>query len=172
MIYAVCDIIQDTKRQRSIELSEIIDALEYDVSHDRHLSGNSSTSSPPLNLVASVSPRSGDDSHSHHDVEGAQFTFKIVLTKRSLLLSAPSEEDEIKWMSAIRALIARRTNPPGTAGATQGGLAGAPSSGGLSLEGTPTITGTGIKASPSVSSRKRSASGASALATREEHQYN
>lgn len=165
--------MQDTRRQRSIELSEIIDALECDVSHDRHLSGTSSASSPPLNLVASVSPRSGDDAH---DVEGAQFTFKIVLTKRSLLLSAPSEEDEIKWMSAVRALIARRTNPPGTAGGPQVGGSNtgltASISGVPGLEGTPVNIGTGIKASPSVSSRKRSASGASALVTRDEQQHN
>ena len=37
-------------------------------------------------------------------------TFKIVTTKRTLLLCAPSEDDEIKWMGAIRALIARRTD--------------------------------------------------------------
>ncbi|KAG8990721.1 hypothetical protein FRB90_001639 [Tulasnella sp. 427] len=36
-------------------------------------------------------------------------TFKIVTPKRPLLLCAPSEEEEIKWLSAVRALIARRT---------------------------------------------------------------
>ena len=54
-------------------------------------------------------------------------TFKIVTTKRTLLLCAPSEDDEIKWMGAIRALIARRTDsglvpgqsmPPVTASAS------------------------------------------------------
>lgn len=123
-----------------------------------------------------MSPRSGDDALSHHDVEGAQFTFKIVLTKRALLLSAPSEEEEIKWMSAVRALIARRTSPLVTAGGAQVGGANtgatASTSGGSGLEGTPGIMGTGIKASPSVYSRKRSASGASALATRDEQQHN
>ena len=39
----------------------------------------------------------------------AVHTFKIVMTKRTLLLCAPSEDDEIKWLGAIRALIARRT---------------------------------------------------------------
>ncbi|KAG9013957.1 hypothetical protein FRB94_004337 [Tulasnella sp. JGI-2019a] len=35
-------------------------------------------------------------------------TFKIITAKRPLVLCAPSEEEEIKWMSAVRALIARR----------------------------------------------------------------
>lgn len=36
-------------------------------------------------------------------------TFKIITTQRPFLLSAPSEEEEIRWLSAVRALIARRT---------------------------------------------------------------
>ena len=36
-------------------------------------------------------------------------TFKIVTTEKTLLLCAPGEDDEIKWLGAIRALIARRT---------------------------------------------------------------
>lgn len=39
-----------------------------------------------------------------------QHAFKIVTTKRTLLLCAPSEEEEIRWLSAIGALIARRTD--------------------------------------------------------------
>jgi len=42
------------------------------------------------------------------DEVNSTHTFKIVTTKRTLLLCAPSEEDEIKWLGAIRALIARR----------------------------------------------------------------
>jgi len=38
-------------------------------------------------------------------------TFKIITPKRPFLLCAPSEEEEIKWLSAVRALIARRTAP-------------------------------------------------------------
>lgn len=53
-----------------------------------------------------------DDSHGTH-------TFKIVTTKRNLLVCAPSEEDEIKWLGAVRALIARRSGTgvvPGESG--------------------------------------------------------
>ena len=42
------------------------------------------------------------------DEVNSTHTFKIVTTKRTLLLCAPSEDDEIKWLGAIRALIARR----------------------------------------------------------------
>ena len=49
-------------------------------------------------------------------------------TKRTLLLCAPSEEEEIKWLSAIRALIARRSG--------QGVVPGEPSSMSSSTPGT------------------------------------
>lgn len=69
----------------------------------------------------------------HVDADDVQstHTFKIVTTKRTLLLSAPSEDDEIKWMGAIRALIARRTDSglvPGQTKfpSTQGGSSGLP----------------------------------------------
>lgn len=43
------------------------------------------------------------------DPHGTQHTFKIITTKRTLLLCAPSEDEEIRWLSAVRALIARRS---------------------------------------------------------------
>lgn len=79
-------------------LSEILDALEYDLAAHRQ--------NPPLTSPPAPSPTlsSGgeDESHGTH-------MFKIVTTKRTLLLCAPSEEDEIKWLGAVRALIARRS---------------------------------------------------------------
>lgn len=56
-------------------------------------------SSPQLSTSAPDGP---DDGQARH-------TFKVVTTKRMLLLCAPSEEEEIKWLSAVRALIARRS---------------------------------------------------------------
>ena len=49
-------------------------------------------------------------------------TFKIVTTKRTLVLCAPSEEEEIQWLSAVRALIARRSD----AGVVPGDVQGTP----------------------------------------------
>lgn len=57
--------------------------------------------------------------------DGTTHTFKIVTTKRNLLLCAPSEDDEIKWLGAIRALIARRSGTgvvPGVKGTTAKGV--------------------------------------------------
>jgi hypothetical protein len=64
----------------------------------------------------------GQDTKAHREIPLAQIldtleadastegehTFKIVTTKRTLLLCAPGEEDEIRWLSAVRALLARR----------------------------------------------------------------
>jgi pleckstrin homology domain-containing family A member 1/2 len=112
-------------------LSEILDALEYDRrSHP--------TSSPILSS-------SGDAEESHAD-----HTFKIVTTKRTLLLCAPSEEDEIKWLGAIRALLARRSGASASIVATVAPALESPASSGFasgqktktrrpSLTGGPTV---------------------------------
>ncbi|KAG6910840.1 hypothetical protein DXG01_007155 [Tephrocybe rancida] len=94
----------DTKPHRQFTLSQILDALEYDLPASRN---PGALASPIASLPASVSPSSEADAP-----QGSN-TFKIVTTKRALLLCAPSEEDEIKWLGAIRALIARRSGVPG-----------------------------------------------------------
>ncbi|GBE87849.1 PH-domain-containing protein [Sparassis crispa] len=92
----------DTKPHRQIPLGQILDALEYDLPHDRHTPsvgvGSPGVASPPQ---AAMHGDEGERAHAH--------TFKVVTTKRTLLLCAPSEEEEIKWLSAVRALIARRS---------------------------------------------------------------
>lgn len=91
-----------------IPFTEILDALEYEVPARHHhlsplhASGLTSSSAGPQNQGVSSFTDGEDDPASH--------TFKIVTTtKRNLLLCAPTEEDEIKWLGAIRALIARRS---------------------------------------------------------------
>lgn len=92
----------DTKPHRVFPFTEILDALEYELpSRHHHPAGLASTSSPPHGMAPSITDGEGVDSASH--------TFKIVTTKRNLLLCAPTEDDEIKWLGAIRALIARRS---------------------------------------------------------------
>ncbi|EPQ54326.1 PH-domain-containing protein [Gloeophyllum trabeum ATCC 11539] len=105
----------DTKPHRQIALSQILDALEYDLPQQRagptHVSPPGVTSPP---TTVPVNSEEGDAVQKKH-------TFKIVTTKRTLLLCAPSEEEEIKWLSAVRALIARRSGAgvvPGSAGAS------------------------------------------------------
>ncbi|KAG1835099.1 hypothetical protein EV424DRAFT_1531676 [Suillus variegatus] len=109
----------DTKPHRQFSFSEILDALEFDMRGHKHSAPIPPPSTSPL---SSTVP---DDSHGH-------FTFKIVTTKRTLLLCAPSEEEEIKWLSAIRALIARRSGAgvvPGDLGGNVGSASKQPASG-------------------------------------------
>ncbi|KAG8700130.1 hypothetical protein FRC09_006162 [Ceratobasidium sp. 395] len=73
------------KNMRSVQVTQILDAIETTASK-----GISPSVSPPAG--------SGDKEH----------IFKIITPKKSFMLCAPSEEEEIKWLSAVRALIARR----------------------------------------------------------------
>lgn len=92
----------DTKMHRRIPLSQILDAFEYDV--------------PPATAPPSHT-RGGSDEMDHTLLK---HTFKIVTTKRTLVLCAPSEEEEIQWLSAVRALIARRSDAGVVPGDVQG----------------------------------------------------
>ncbi|KAI0822518.1 PH-domain-containing protein [Trametes gibbosa] len=130
----------DTKAHRQIPLSMILDALEYDLPPHRNVP--SVTSPPALSppAASSSSPDDGDGAHGSH-------TFKVVTTKRTLLLCAPSEEEEIKWLSAIRALIARRS--------TQGVLPGdatPPVTSAPSAAAAPTASGAGATAAAAAAS--------------------
>ncbi|KAG2146138.1 uncharacterized protein EDB93DRAFT_1086433 [Suillus bovinus] len=104
----------DTKPHRQFSFSEILDALEFDMRSHKHNAPLPPPSTSPLS--SSAVP---DDSQGH-------FTFKIVTTKRTLLLCAPSEEEEIKWLSAIRALIARRSGAGVVPGDPSGNVGSAP----------------------------------------------
>ncbi|CCM03613.1 uncharacterized protein FIBRA_05751 [Fibroporia radiculosa] len=113
----------DTKPHREIPLSLILDALEYDLPAHRHMP----SAAPPPGVSPPHAPHAGGD---EGDGAHGRYTFKVVTTKRTLLLCAPSEEEEIKWLSAVRALIARRSGqgvvpgdaaPAGKAMASAGG---------------------------------------------------
>jgi hypothetical protein len=108
----ICDPLQDTKPHRQFPFAAILDALEYDLPSNRQIAAHMS---PPVASPPAVSSPTGDAAD---ETQGAH-TFKIVTTKRTLLLCAPSEEDEIKWLGAVRALIARRSGAgvvPGVSG--------------------------------------------------------
>ncbi|KAF8969157.1 pleckstrin-like protein [Flammula alnicola] len=116
----------DTKPHRQFPFNDILDALEYELPANMHRQG------PTTPSAASQAPYGGA-SPDAEDVNSSAHTFKIVTTKRTLLLCAPSEDDEIKWLGAIRALIARRTESglvPGksssksSSGTAQGGEGG------------------------------------------------
>ncbi|KAF9485132.1 PH-domain-containing protein [Pholiota conissans] len=96
----------DTKPHRQFPFNDILDALEYDLPTYAH------RQQPPTPSTASPPQYGGSGGGGDNDesVGGSSaHTFKIVTTKRTLLLCAPTEDDEIKWLGAIRALIVRRT---------------------------------------------------------------
>jgi len=90
----------DTKPHRDIPLEHILDALEDDT-----VTVGSAVGSPPHTHGQTVTGV-GDDTGMN---DGQGCVFKIVTTKRTLVLSAPSETEEIAWLSTVRALIARRS---------------------------------------------------------------
>ncbi|KAI0701890.1 hypothetical protein C8T65DRAFT_741641 [Cerioporus squamosus] len=121
----------DTKPHRQIPLSLIIDALEYDLPpHRNHPAVGSPSPASPQAAMAAASPDDGEGAGTH--------TFKVVTTKRTLLLCAPSEEEEIRWLSAIRALIARRSG--------QGVVPGEPQSASASASVSPPAGAAGAAA--------------------------
>ncbi|KAJ3714055.1 hypothetical protein C8R42DRAFT_698634 [Lentinula raphanica] len=135
----------DTKPHRQFPFSEILDALEYDV--DSHRPHHPPSVSSPSNAEGSEGP-----STAH--------TFKIITTKRTLLLCAPTEEDEIKWLGAVRALIARRSHSGDTAKPLpSGGQSGSNQDTSPPGSGFTTSGGSGIKSKV----RRLSTSGGSGI---------
>ncbi|PCH39391.1 PH-domain-containing protein [Wolfiporia cocos MD-104 SS10] len=160
----------DTKPHREVPLSQILDALEYDLPPHRH---GPTVSSPPSTSPPQASSSAADEADGTH----GRHTFKVVTTKRTLLLCAPSEEEEIKWLSAVRALIARRSGAgvvpgdgPSTSGRGGASLAAPTSESGLhSGNGAPGggvggPAGTGAGKRRDSFARRLSLSGGAALA--------
>jgi len=116
-----CGNHMDNKHQRQIPLAQLLDAMESALPSLR-----SNTPQTPSSFTAPPIHTSTDERAD--DPNGQNHTFKIVTTKRSILLCAPSEEEEIRWLSAVRALIARRSG--GSTGAGK-----APSEGGAASIG-------------------------------------
>ncbi|KZT29975.1 PH-domain-containing protein, partial [Neolentinus lepideus HHB14362 ss-1] len=116
----------DSKPHRQIPLIHILDALEIDLPRPRTGAGHvppGGAASPQA--AAAVNSEEGEPSQREN-------TFQIVTTKRTLVLCAPSEEEEIKWLSAVRALIARRSGAgvvPGAAGGSSSSKASGAASG-------------------------------------------
>ncbi|KAI0925531.1 hypothetical protein AcV5_008244 [Taiwanofungus camphoratus] len=129
----------DTKPHRQIPLAQVLDALEYELPPHRHTPavGSPPAASPPH------APHAADDAA---DAAARTHTFKVVTTKRTLLLCAPSEEEEIRWLSAVRALLARRSGAgvvPGDARAPAAATAASPPRPAAPGVGAASGTGTG-----------------------------
>ncbi|KAK4046748.1 Subunit of the glycosylphosphatidylinositol transamidase complex-like protein [Microbotryomycetes sp. JL201] len=131
----------DTKIHRQIPITRILDAIEYEggggggggtgvgtgarrqSTLSEPMSPGSSSSMPlssPANLI----------SQADRNYENC---FKIITPKRTYLVCAPTEEDEIKWLAALQCLVARKSGKlqpvgsttsavsPGTIGGGQSG---------------------------------------------------
>jgi hypothetical protein len=124
-----------------------MDALEFELpAKSQHLHTPHSMSPSP-----SGASEDSEDGHRAH-------TFKIVTTKRTLLLCVPSEEDEIKWLGAIQALIARRQSAGGVPGQSGSGM-GNTFAAKTAVPDTAQIPGTGSLPSGMVKSKGRRLSG-------------
>ncbi|KAJ9106210.1 hypothetical protein QFC21_001354 [Naganishia friedmannii] len=144
----------DSKVHRSIPLNCMLDALAFDAlpapdSADDSSSddGNADSFASPTNHGTRSTPKgraNSASSRSHrrftapHHTSGTntlglrspqqeQHTFQVITPKRTFKLCAPTEEEEIKWLAALRALISRErgamspgtsTGPSGTAGSS------------------------------------------------------
>jgi len=156
-----CGNHMDNKHQRQIPLAQILDAMEYTMPSHRHgpiAQTPPALPSPPVHAAL-------DELADPHNAHSESHTFKVVTTKRSILLCAPSEEEEIKWLSAVRALIARRSGA-GTVGTGRSpGVEGATAAHNQTPSGSGTASGSsGIKSTP----RRRSISASGLVAAVEE----
>ncbi|GAA5866642.1 hypothetical protein JCM1840_002417 [Sporobolomyces johnsonii] len=97
----------DTKIHRQIPLSAILDAIEYDPS----------TSQPPKRPTIAL-PTNSVSPGGHDGERNYEHCFKIITPKRTYLVCAPSEEDEIKWLAALQCLVKRKSSQGSTAGAS------------------------------------------------------
>lgn len=137
---------------RVIPLSCMLDALELDAmptpeSADETSSDDGQAGTGYPNALSPSAHKTRSNSHSsrsHRRFVGAhgastaggattvsstspwQHTFQVITPKRTFKLCAPSEEEEIKWLAALRALINRErgVTSPGLAPFTNGMHAG------------------------------------------------
>ena len=84
-------------------MQEILDAIEYApaspvITNRRPLSSSGLTSNSAA--VASTSSALDEGKRNY------QHSFKIITPKRTYLVCAPSEEDEIKWLAALQCVVA------------------------------------------------------------------
>ncbi|KAF8322717.1 PH-domain-containing protein [Clavulina sp. PMI_390] len=93
----------DTKHTKQVALAKVVDAIEF-TPPAKH--GRDSSDAGGSSGMSSLNGAAGFGTSSQ-----PRNTFKIITTQRPFLLSAPSEEEEIQWLSAVRALIARRGGP-------------------------------------------------------------
>lgn len=110
--------MQDSRPIRYVPLSAVLDALEFDpdgsgtdVSDSDIDDRSESGATPKPTRQFSMRGKDAPSSAKRPDKPGGsidEHLFRIVTAKRTFVLCAPSEEDEIKWLAAFRALLNRQ----------------------------------------------------------------
>ncbi|KAK4704922.1 hypothetical protein P7C70_g1284, partial [Phenoliferia sp. Uapishka_3] len=105
----------DSKIHRQIPLARILDAIEFDPTAPQP----SSSSRRPLSSSGPLSPSSPASAPLPFEggAKNYEHCFKIITPKRTYLVCAPSEEDEIAWLAALQCLVARKQGGGTTAAA-------------------------------------------------------
>ena len=114
---------QDSRALRFIPLPAILDALEFKPSSspsesdsDAAIPSTHPNQSPPTRLASRrvlrreegpITIPGAKTKDKDKDRGENEHTFRLITAKRTFVLCAPSEEDEIKWLAAIRALLNR-----------------------------------------------------------------
>lgn len=109
---------QDSRAIRFVPLTAVLDALEFDPDDGSEQDGSDSdiddraeTVTPKPARQFSVRNRDAPSASKRTEKPGGsidEHLFRIVTAKRTFVLCAPSEEDEIKWLAAFRALLNRQ----------------------------------------------------------------
>jgi len=118
---------QDSRPLRFIPLTVVLDALEFQPNGSGSDEDDSdfdapSESSQPTKAARQFSmrgrevgtPRRAQAGPSGSAAAADEHLFRVVTAKRTFVLCAPSEEDEIKWLAAFRALLNRQRDWSGS----------------------------------------------------------
>lgn len=108
-------------------------------------SGGAAFSSGGNNNASGSSNSGAGGSSSHNPAKRMDNCFKIITPKRVFLLCAPTEEEEIKWLSALQALLTRSRGQHHTEGASTAMTVGSP---GTQQAPTSTTLSTSTPAQP------------------------
>ncbi|KOS14387.1 hypothetical protein Malapachy_3742 [Malassezia pachydermatis] len=119
----------DTRSYRRIPTKTILDVMEYDPPSPSPFGPSLSLSPSSFGLRGfgadarahggmPSSPLRDGLSHLHPDSHKPAYCFRIVTTDRSFILCAPTEDEEIQWLSALQTLLNRQRSsahaPPRT----------------------------------------------------------
>ncbi|KAM0752503.1 PH-domain-containing protein [Meredithblackwellia eburnea MCA 4105] len=138
----------DSKIHRQIPLSRILDAIEYDPTAAAPQRRAGGPLSPPQQSPSTFDGGSGIGGGGPGSglvggpggAKNYENCFKIITPKRTYLVCAPTEEDEIAWLAALQCLVQRKQASATTPAAPT--ASSMPSTSGMGPKRTPSSAGT------------------------------